>query len=96
MKGTIIVLTYANDMQKSDLDGLMSLVKSIENEVTNKEDLTINVGTVFGKKGRMHHHILINREISVDIKSKRENGQASIEYIKDAGQYKEILHYVMH
>lgn len=94
--GTIITLAYDSSKKEKSSSDLASLIKSVENKVTNKEGLKIYVSSDFRKGNVVHHNILINKEVDISVESECGNGSASVEYIKDADHYKRVLEYMMH
>lgn len=77
-----------------DLASLCYLVKSIERNEANKEELKVIVSTDFGKGNRIHHHILVNRKVEINVKEIWENGLSSIDYI-DNDHYRDAIRYIM-
>lgn len=86
--GTIITLSGL------DVKSLQSITEEIENQIVNKEGFKIVTSTSFGKSERVHHNILVNRKVEIDLKAKWKNGRSSISYITDDDHYREIIKYV--
>lgn len=95
MKGTIICLTY-KDIQETLLsDELVNLVNGIKKKMNEEEGLKIYISSEIGAKHNIHHHILINRRIEVDLEKEWGNGHHSINYIESDDHYRKALDYVI-
>jgi hypothetical protein len=94
MEATIISLTYDKLNKENGLNDLAALIDRIEEQVSDRSGLKIIISSERKDEERLHHHILINREINSDIEKEWKYGQTALKYIETPDQYKKTIWYM--
>ncbi|AKL96660.1 hypothetical protein CACET_c32160 [Clostridium aceticum] len=91
-QSTIITLA-PKDMTEKGLDNFLEVIKRIISVLEKKQGIKIFTATEINKQMKLHHHILINRKIDLDIE--KEFDQSFLIYVETTDQGQKFIDYML-